>query len=93
MELSTIAKAVTGFHKKAFNNNFLSMTLVQDQIQGINLFWHRTLGLPEEGQKLVDRSIKILNEERDQFKTIVDQGFNDMEAVFAESEKGNARNC
>ena len=87
MELSTIAKAMTGFHKKAFNNNFMAMVLLHDQMEGINTFWSRTLGIPKERQKLIDRSIGIFKEERDHFKTAADKGFENLEAVFAESEK------
>ena len=87
MDPMKIAKQMIDFQKATFANTFDALALIQDQAERIAASWEQTLGIPKEGQKLIDDWTKAFNEGRENYKKMVNDGFANMEKFFAEPEK------
>ena len=90
MEPMKLAKQMIDFQKATFDNTFDAMAMLQDQTERTAASWEQTLGIPEEGQKFIDEWIKAFNERRDNFKKMVNESVDNMEAVPVEPEKEKA---
>lgn len=83
MEQQQIFKQMLEFNKLAFNNSFNAMTMFQEQMEKMaNAMIGQSAWLPEEGRRAVDEWLKSYKRGREDFKKVVDQGFEKMESFF-----------
>lgn len=86
MEPKQIAKQMVDFNKKAFDNSFEAMAVIQDQTEKMitTMMQQQTAFFPEEGKKLINDWIKTYKKGRDEFKAAADENFKKVEAFFAQ---------
>lgn len=86
MEPKQIAKQMVDFNKKAFDNSFEAMAVIQDQTEKMitTMMQQQTAFFPEEGKKLINDWIKTYKKGRDEFKEAADENFKKVEAFFAQ---------
>jgi hypothetical protein len=83
MEPTDLAKQVIEFQKKAFKSAFDMMVLIQDQTERANNILGRNLGIPEEGQQVIEQWRSYLKTGRDNLRKMVDEGLDNMEIIFS----------
>ncbi|MDQ1336693.1 MAG: hypothetical protein QG552_3643 [Thermodesulfobacteriota bacterium] len=88
MEQRKIAKQMIEFQKATFDNSFNAMGMLQEQAERmLNMSLEQATWLPEEGKRVVNEWIKGYKRGREDFKKLVDQNFERVEAFFAGAEK------
>ena len=88
MEPLKMAKQMIDFNKATFDNAFNAMVLLQEQTEKMTKdFVGRATSLPDEGTKTLNEWIQTIKKGRDEFKKVVDESFNKVEAFFTEACK------
>ena len=83
MEPKKIAKEMIDFNKKAFDNSFKSMSVLQDQTEKmVSAMMEQTTFFPAEGKKSVTDWIKTYKKGREEFKASADENFKKVEVYF-----------
>lgn len=76
METPKIAKQVIGFQKTMFDNTYNAITVMQDNTENMMTgFLKQFPWVTEEVTKPLNDSITFTKKARDDYKKIVDQGF------------------
>jgi len=89
MEPLKLVKQMIDFNKATFDNSFDAMTLLQEQMEKTqNTFMEQATWFPEEGRKALGEWVATCRKGRENFKTVVDDGFKKVESYFA-----NASGC
>ena len=84
MDPKEMAKQIFDFNKKAFDNSFEAMSVVQDQTEKmVSAMMEQTAFFPEEGKKEVTNWIKTYKKGREEFKASADENFKKVEVYFA----------
>ena len=84
MEPKQIAKQMVDFNKKAFDNSFEAMAVLQDQTEKmVAAMMQQTTFFPEEGKKLINDWLKTYKKGREEFKTAADENFKKVDVFFS----------
>jgi len=84
MEPKQIAKQMVDFNKKAFDNSFEAMAVIQEQTEKmVATMMQQTAFFPEEGKKLINDWMKTYKKGREEFKAAADENFKKVETYFA----------
>jgi len=88
MELEQLAKQMIDLNKVAFTNTFNTIVMLQDQTEKmVRSFMDKAYWIPEEGKKSLDEWIKACKKGREEYKKIVDDGFEKLGEFFSKTEK------
>ena len=88
MDQKQIAKQMMDFNKTAFDNNFNSITILQDQTEKLVFrFLEKAPLLPEDGKKAINEWIKAYKKGRLDFKAAADDSYKKVTDYFAKIEK------
>lgn len=83
METTKIAKQMIGFQKTFFDNSFKAMTVVQDQTERMmNNFIEQFPWTTVDGKKQINETYTYTKQARDDFKKVIDEGYNQFEKLF-----------
>jgi len=75
-----IAKQMIDFQKTSFSSIFDAMATFQDHaVNAVDTVLDQTTWLPEDGRKAYQGWVDACQEERDRFKSYVDDGFSGLE--------------
>lgn len=75
-----IAKQMIDFQKTSFSSIFDAMATLQDQaVNSVDSVLDQTTWLPDDGRKAIRSWVDACQEERDRFKSYVDDGFNGLQ--------------
>ncbi len=75
-----IAKQVIDFQKTSFSSIFNAMATLQDQaVDAVDTVLDQTSWLPDDGRQAIRGWVGTCQEERDRFKTYVDDGFSGLQ--------------
>lgn len=85
-----LTEPVIDFQKATFNNVFEALEMLQNQAERMTLSLVCSMGIPEEGERLVDEWIKSIKQAREQYKDMIIQGFDDLERFFPQHEQEEA---
>lgn len=84
MEPLKLAKQIIDFNKATFDNGFNAMVLIQEQMEKTqNTFLEQAAWFPEEGRKALYEWVSTCRKGRENFKTVVEDGFKKVESYFA----------
>ena len=84
MEFGRISKQIMEFQKLTFTNCFDAVVMLQDQAtSAMSRTVQQNTWLPEEGQKMIQSWVDACRQERERFRTYVDNGFTYIETYFA----------
>jgi polyhydroxyalkanoate synthesis regulator phasin len=88
IEYNQIAKQAVVFQKSSFINGYDAVARVQDQAaEAVDTLMNQTSLVPEAGRQVIKNWVNACQEERDRFKSYVEDGFSSLEKRFAgESE-------
>jgi len=87
-----IAKQIIDFQKSAFDNFYGAVVTLQDQSQAaLNTMLDKTPWVPREGKKAIDGWIQMYNTGRDEYKGLVDDGFEKLSGLCAIDKKPAAK--
>jgi hypothetical protein len=79
-----IAKQVIDFQKTSFSSIFDAMATLQDQaVNTVDTVLDQTTWLPDDGRKAYQGWVDACQEERDRFKSYVDDGFSGLEKILS----------
>lgn len=82
-----IAKQVIDFQKTSFSSMYEAVATLQDQaVDAVDTMLDQSTWLPEEGRKAIRGWVGACQEERDRFKSYVDDGFSGL-AKYLGAEK------
>jgi hypothetical protein len=88
MEYNQITKQVLDFQKLSFSNWYNAVSMVQDQaVAAMDTILDQATWIPEEGRNAIQSWVNVCQEERDRFKSYVDEGFTGLEKAAAEGRK------
>ncbi len=83
MDQARVAKQLMDFQKATFDNMLGNMILYWDQAERVSMTWiDQAAWLPEEGRKAILDWVKGNKKGIEQFKQVVDDGYNRMEKWF-----------
>lgn len=83
MEQTQVFKQMLEFNRLAFNNTFNAIIMFQEQMEKMaSTMLGQSAWMPEESRKAVDEWLKSYKRGREDFKKVVDQGFDRMESFF-----------
>jgi hypothetical protein len=78
------AQQVIAFQKTLFDNGINAVNMFQDHTEKITTtFVNQLPGMTEAGKKTFEESLKTCKKVRDDFKKSVDEGFDNLEKMFA----------
>ncbi len=79
MEQKQIFKQLVDFNKMAFDNTFNAVVMFQEQVEKVaGTMLVQTAWMPEDGRKAIDEWMKTYKRGREDFKKIMDEGFDRM---------------
>ncbi len=85
MDPKQIVKQMIAFNKSVFDNNFATMSTLQEQTgRLVNKFWENTPMFPEEGKKAVSDWIDAYKKGCQDLRNTVDENFKKIEEYFVE---------
>jgi hypothetical protein len=86
-----MAKQVIEFQKATFDNTFNVISMIQEQSEKtFNTFLETgTWPLPEEGQKVINEWTQSLKKGREEFKKMMDDGFERIESYLTREKAKN----
>jgi hypothetical protein len=88
MEYNQIAKQAIDFQKTAFTNWYNAVAMVQDQAtSAMEAMMNQTSLVPEEGRKAIKSWVSACQEERNRFKSYVEDSFTGLEKGLAKESK------
>ena len=74
-----IAKQIIDFQKSAFDNSYGAVVMLQDQAQAaFNTLLEQSPWVPRESKNAIDGWIQVCKTGRDEYKSLVDDGFDKM---------------
>ncbi len=83
MEHKDIVQQMINFNQTLFDNAFKTTVQIQDQVETIgNTLMDQAGWLPGEGRKVYENSVEAFKDGRSNFKTYVDEGFQQAEKLF-----------
>lgn len=83
MDQKKIFKQVIDFNRNAFNNTFNAWTAVQDQAARFSqALLDQAQWLPEENRNTINEWFEAYRKGRNDYKSSVDSGFNQLETFF-----------
>lgn len=83
-----MAKQVVDFQKSSFSGIFNAMATFQDQaVKAVDTVLDQTTWLPDDGRKAIQGWVDVCQEERDRFKSYVDDGFSGLEKYIGSVTK------
>ena len=88
IEYNQIAKKAVVFQKSAFESGYHVVAKVQDQAaEAVETMLNKTSQVPEEGRQAIKSWINACQEERNRFKSYVEDGFSSLDKRFAGESK------
>ena len=88
IEYNQIAKKAIDFQKNSFINGYDAVARVQDQAaEAVDTLMNQTSLVPEAGRQVIKNWVNTCQEERDRFKSYVEDGFRGLEKRFAGESK------
>jgi hypothetical protein len=83
-----MAKQVIDFQKTTFDNTFNAISMLQDQTEKAfkTLLEAGMWPLPEEGKKVVNEWVQSFKKGREEFKKVMDDGFDRVEHFFTQEK-------
>jgi len=88
MEYNQITKQAIDFQKSAFNSWYNAVTVVQDQTAAaVETMMNQTSLVPEDGRQAIKSWVSVCQEERNRFKSYVDDSFSGLENRLAQKSK------
>ena len=88
MEYNQFTKQAIDFQKTAFNSWYNAMTMVQDQAAAaVETMMNQTSLVPEDGRQAIKSWVSACQEERNRFKSYVDDSFSGLENRFTKKSK------
>ena len=88
MEYNQITKQAIDFQKTAFNSWYNAMTLVQDQAAAtVETMMNQTSLVPEDGRQAIKSWVNACQEERNRFKSYVEDSFSGLEKRLSQKGK------
>ncbi|MBC2709732.1 MAG: hypothetical protein HGJ94_01565 [Desulfosarcina sp.] len=88
MEYNKIAKQAIDFQKSSFTSWYNAVTMVQDQAaSAVDTMMNQTSLVPEEGRQAIKSWVNACQEERNRFKSYVEDSFRDLEKNLARESK------
>lgn len=83
MDQKQVFKQMVDFNKTSFNNAFQALVMVQEQTETMAAsMLAQASWLPEEGKKAVNDWIAACKKGRDEYKKLVEDAFEKVEAAF-----------
>ena len=83
MESGKIVQQMIKFQRTLFENSYKAICMIQDQTeQMVSGMWSMFPWLPDESRKVLDQTIRSTKNAREDFKKIVDDGFDKIEETF-----------
>jgi hypothetical protein len=71
------------FQRTLFENSYKSICMIQEQTeQMVAGMWNMFPWLPDESRKILDDTIRSSKNAREDFKKVVDEGFDKIEETF-----------
>ncbi|PKN74575.1 MAG: hypothetical protein CVU52_06640 [Deltaproteobacteria bacterium HGW-Deltaproteobacteria-10] len=87
MENKIIAKQIIDFYKSTFDNNFNSLTILQQQTEKmVQTFMEQATWIPAEGKAAINEWLSVYSKGRIGFKEAADNNFKKVEEIFAAGE-------
>ncbi len=84
MEATKISKQAMNFQKMTFENWYKAMTLMQDQaVSTMDKMLGQATWMPEDGRNAIQNMVGVIQDERDRFKSYVDDSFVTLEKALA----------
>ena len=88
IEYNQIAKQAVDFQKNAFESGYNAVVKVQDQAaEAVENMLNQTSLVPEEGRQAIKSWINACQEERNRFKSYVEDSFSALEKQLAQKSK------
>ena len=88
MEYNQITKQAIDFQKSAFNSWYNAVTMVQDQASSaVETMLDKTSLVPEDGRQAIKSWVNACQEERNRFKSYVEDSFSGLEKSLAPESK------
>ena len=88
MEYNKISKQAIDFQKTAFNSWYNALTMVQDQAtSAVETMMNQTSLVPEDGRQAIKSWVNACQEERNRFKSYVEDSFSGLEKHLAKESK------
>lgn len=82
-------KQMVEFNKMAFNSSFNAMTMFQEQMEKVASSMLGQAGwIPEQGKKAIEDWVQNYKKGRDDFKKVVEEGFERVESFFSGPQGG-----
>ncbi len=83
-----ITKQVLDFQKSTFDNAFNMMSMLQDQTEKTFSTFLETgmWPIPEEEKEVINEWVQSLKKGREEFKKVMDEGFQRVEGYFAQEK-------
>lgn len=90
MEPLKLAKQMIEFNKATFDNTFNAMVTLQEQSERmVNSFLDQATWLPADGKKLLQEWVSAYKKGREEYKRMVDESFNKVDAYFADTTRSS----
>ena len=88
MDQKKLFKQMLDFNKSAFENSFNAMVMLQEQAERVgNTILDQATWLPEEGRKAVQDWVDSFKKGRSDFKSMLDENYQRVEAYFSEGDE------
>jgi septation ring formation regulator EzrA len=90
MDQKQIARQMIQFNKKAFDNTFDALTILQEQTEKlIAMYLEQAPMIPAEGKKAIANWMKAYKKGCEEFKEAVEENYKKVEDFFAAYDKGS----
>jgi uncharacterized coiled-coil DUF342 family protein len=84
MDPKALFKQMVEFNKTLLDNSFSAMVTLQEQTERmVKVMLEQATWLPAEGTKAINEWVNSYKKGRDDFKTLVDKSFKNVEDFFA----------
>ena len=88
MEYNQITKQAIDFQKTAFNSWYNAVTMVQDQAAAaVETMMNQTSLVPKDGRQAIKSWVNACQEERNRFKSYVEDSFSGLEKRLSQKGK------
>ena len=88
IEYNQIAKKAVDFQKSSFKSGYDAVAKVQDQAaKAVDTLMNQTNLVPEAGRQVIKNWVNACQEERNRFKSYVEDGFSSLDKRFAGESK------
>ena len=86
-----ITKQMIDFQKTSFSSVYDTMATLQDQaVSTVDNMLGQAAWLPDEGRKAIQSWVSVCQEERNRFKSYVDNGFSGLEKYLGRSKAASS---